>query len=772
MAAIDRKIIRTLATALLSGAAALAFPCAVFTPAYAQELPAQNPDAKLLLTSDDLIYNRDLNKVTALGAVQINYSGYKLVAQKVEYDQKNGRLVATGNIELVEPSGNRIYADTMDVTDTFANGFVNALRIETTDNTRLVAESAERVNDKEMILHKGVYTACLPCAKNPEKPPLWQVKAERVVQNGETHTIRLEHARFELFGLPVAYFPFLEVPDATVKRKSGFLFPTMVANENVGFGVTVPYYYVISGSMDATLSPTYFSEQGLLLDAEFRQRFETGSHTLRIAAIDQQNPENFTAGTSDALETTRAMVNSSAQFTINPRWTFGWDVMLQTDNNFSRTYDLKGLNGSVHTNTAYLTGLGKRNYFDLRAFYFDIQDADATSLSEDQQAKVYPSLDYNYVAPRAVAGGQLTIDTNLTHVSRTKADVVENGSFDRFRGLPGDYTRLTSEAVWQRTITTPGGLLLTPLLAARADGIDVNMTNPNSINAASYSYNGDFRDSSTMSRMMVTAGIEARYPILVETAHSSHIIEPIAQAYFRPDEPYAGQLPNEDSQSFVFDGSNLFSRDKYSGFDRIEGGSRANIGIRYTGTFDNGYGLNGVFGESFQIAGQNSFATTDLVYAGAESGLESDRSDFVGMFGVSTPFGISAAANMRFDKDTFDPKRTGATVSYSSETLSASLTYTHIAAQPTYAYDVNTDELQGSATVAINDNWSVFTAAAWDLNNNIVSKRSGGFSYTNECLVFTLLYSDDRDVSNTSAVDRKIGARLTFRTLGDINIGG
>ena len=754
MAANDRKMIRTLATALLAGVAVISSGCLVPAAVFAQELTAPE-GGKLLLAANDLVYNKDLNKVTALGAVQINYAGYKLVAQKVEYDQQSGRLTATGNIELVEPSGNRIYADTMDVTDTFADGFVNSLRIETPDNTRLVAESAERVGDRDMILHNGVYTACLPCAKNPDKPPLWQVKAEKVIQNGETHTIRLENARFEFLGLPMAYLPFIEVPDYTVKRKSGFLFPTMKLNENIGFGITVPYYYVISGSMDFTISPTYYTQQGLLIEGEFRQRLENGQHSLRFAGIDQRNPDNFDANTSDALETQRGMVQSIGAFQINPRWTFGWDVMLQSDNNFSRTYDLSGANGSVHTNTAYLTGLGRRNSFDLRAFYFDVQDADPASKQEDRQAKVYPSLDYDY-----------------THLSRTLADTVENGDFDRFRGLPGDYTRLTSEAVWQRTLIAPGGVLVTPILAARADAINVRMSDPNTINPSSLNYAGAFHSDDTLARGMVTAGLEVRYPILISTASSSHIIEPIGQIFVRPDEQYAGSLPNEDSQSFVFDGTNLFERDKFSGFDRMEGGTRANLGIRYTGSFDNGWGINGVFGQSFHLAGQNSFATADLVNAGADSGLEDDRSDYVAMAGVETPFGLSLTGNIRFDKDDWDPKRTSGSLTYTGDYLTSTVTYTHISSQPIYADSTSTDEVQSSATVAINDNWSVFGSAAWDMNNNIVSKRAAGFSYTNECLVFTLLYSDDRDVSNTSGVDRKFGARLTFRTLGDINIGG
>ncbi|MGO7704583.1 LPS assembly protein LptD, partial [Rhizobium ruizarguesonis] len=85
----------------------------------------------------------------------------------------------------------------------------------------------------------------------------------------------------------------------------------------------------------------------------------------------------------------------------------------------------------------------------------------------------------------------------------------------------------------------------------------------------------------------------------------------------RPDEQLAGRLPNEDAQIFVFDATSLFDRDKFSGYDRVEGGTRANVGIHYTGTFDSGYKLHGIFGQSYKIAGQNSFATDDLVNVGA-----------------------------------------------------------------------------------------------------------------------------------------------------------
>ncbi|AHF83313.1 organic solvent tolerance [Rhizobium leguminosarum bv. trifolii WSM1689] len=770
MAAGDRKYFSNQLVALLVGATLCSYFGSV--PASygqantsAQDIGKNIPEgAKLLLSANELVYNRDADLVSAVGGVQINYAGYKMVAQKVEYNQKTGRMMAIGNIELVSPDGNRIYADSLDVTDNFADGFMNSLRIETADNTRIAAETGERVGGTKMILNKGVYTACLPCAEDPKRAPFWQVKAQRVIQNGETHTIRLERARFELLGHPIAFLPFIEVPDNTVKRKSGFLFPTMSLSQNLGFGLSVPYYYVISPSMDATVTATGYTAQGFLIEGEFRQRFENGTHILRVAGINQATPGNFSSGTSDAEAEQRGMVASKADFRINPRWTFGWDVMTQSDNNFSKTYKLRGLTGTDRTNQIYLTGLGKRNYFDMRAFYFDVQDADRTNTAEKQQAIVYPALDYHYVAPQPLAGGELSADVNLTNISRTHDDFYTVDGFDRFRGLKGQTSRLTAELQWKRTYVTPTGLVITPLLAARGDAFALNMDDPTG-------YTGNYVDGNSATRSMFTAGLEMRYPILMTTDNSTHILEPIAQIYVRPDEQLAGRLPNEDAQSFVFDATSLFDRDKFSGYDRVEGGTRANIGVQYTGTFDSGYKLHGIFGQSYQIAGQNSFATDDLVNVGADSGLETDRSDYVGLGGVETPYGVSVAASYRLDEKDFEFRRGDLTTAYQNDTFATQLTYTHLSAQPAYGFAEDNDEIQTNSSVKFKDYWSIFGGIAWDLNNDVISRRTIGLSYEDECTIFTIAYTDSRDSDDESGSDWTIGARLTFRTLGDIKIG-
>ena len=88
------------------------------------------------------------------------------------------------------------------------------------------------------------------------------------------------------------------------------------------------------------------------------------------------------------------------------------------------------------------------------------------------------------------------------------------------------------------------------------------------------------------------------------------------------------EIPNEDALSLVFDDTILFDIDKFSGYDRMETGTRANVGVRYTAQFASGAYARAVFGQSYQIAGDNEFDTDFYRTAG----LATDSSDYVSGF--------------------------------------------------------------------------------------------------------------------------------------------
>lgn len=751
---------------------------------YAQDFGAlsashkTDPNARMLLSADELVYDRDANTVTAQGNVRIEYDGNRIVARKVTYNQKTGRVMAEGEVEVVQPDGSKLYADQIDMTDDLGEGFVNSLRAETPDNTRFAAESAERSGGQMTVFNRGAYTACEPCYSKPDHDVLWQIKAKKIIWNGATKTMRFEDSHFEFFGMPIAWFPVFEMPDPTVKRKTGVLAPSFMYNKDLGFGVRNSYFWNLAPNYDFTLSATGYTNQGLLTEGEWRHRLETGTYNVRFAHIYQANPDDFDDGSIDRLEDNRYMVATKGDFRINSNWTYGWNILAQSDRNFSRTYNLEGYKDDVFRSQVYLNGLAGRNYFDMRFHHFEVQDSmtkDNPNERYTRQPWVLPRIEYSFTPDESVYGGEFTFHTNMQTIYRDRADFAFFDSNNkplknpRLAGMSGTNFRLTSDVEWKRSVITQGGLVITPILALRGDGIgtDANGSYGGYINEGVYR-NVDIESNAF--RGMATAGLELRYPLLFTAGNTTHILEPTAQIFVRNNEQYTDRLPNEDAQSFVFDATTLFERDKFSGYDRLEGGTRSNVGLRYSGNLNNGWSLYGLVGQSFQLFGKNSYNTKDFVSVGADSGLETARSDYVAMFGASDENGFAIASRGRFDEETGSIRRGELEVSKNWSRIWASSQYAYIQSQPDYGYAQDRQEVSLQTGYKFTDNWSINTNTSYDLVSDTLVKIGGGLNYLDECFGLNLGYQQTRNPWENEP-SHTFGFMLSFRTVADIGNG-
>ena len=182
---------------------------------------------QMLVQAAEINYDYANNRVAAVGNVQIYFGDSTLEADRVIYDQKTKRLHAEGNVRLTEQDGKVTYGEIMDLSDDYRDGFVDSLRLDAPDQTRMAATRAERSSGNYTVLHNGVYTACAPCKDDPRKPPLWQVKAARIIHDQGEKMMYFEDARLEFFGQPIAWLPYFSAPDPTVKRKTGVLTPAI-----------------------------------------------------------------------------------------------------------------------------------------------------------------------------------------------------------------------------------------------------------------------------------------------------------------------------------------------------------------------------------------------------------------------------------------------------------------------------------------------------------------------------------------------------------------
>ncbi|UGA46402.1 LPS-assembly protein LptD [Bradyrhizobium quebecense] len=718
--------------------------------------PAKN-DGQMLVQATEVDYDYNNSRISAVGNVQMFYNGTSVEADKVIYDQKTKRLHAEGNIRMTDAEGKITYANILDLSDDYRDGFVDSLRVDTEDQTRMAATRADRSSGNYTVFDNGVYTACAPCKDDPKKPPLWQVKGARIIHNQTEKMLYFENAQLEFFGVPMAYLPYFSTPDPTVKRKSGFLMPGFTSYTAFGYGVEIPYYWAIAPDMDATFSPRITSKQGVLMQTEFRQRFADGSYQIRLYGIDQLDQDAFKGQPGDRQF--RWGVDTKGQFALNDKWVWGWDGVVLSDYFFMSDYRLaqyKDPFGSFLSlpteaiSQLYLTGVGNRSFFDARAIYYL-----SYSGNQNQVPVVAPVIDYNNVINNNILGGEFSYKMNFVNLTRetavfdpitttantnglcltTSADpMARTPSQCLLRGMPGTYTRLTAEAQWRKSYTDPLGQIWTPFASVRADAINADISNQPGV--SNFLPVGDTQTV----RLMPTVGLEYRYPFINVQPWGTTTVEPIAQVIIRPNEPNAGKLPNEDAQSLVFDTSNLFAVDKFSGYDRVEGGSRANVGVQATTQFDRGGSIKGMFGQSYQMFGMNSFAVADVTNTGIDSGLQNPRSDYVASLAYSPNRTYTFSVRSRMDEATWNINRFEATASANFDRWSIAVTYGDYAAQPELGYLTRREGILTSGSVKVASNWVVQGAARWDLEANKINQYAFGAGYVDDCFVLAANY--------------------------------
>ena len=170
----------------------------------------------------------------------------------------------------------------MDLSDDFRDGFVDSLRLDTPDQTRMAAARADRTSGTFTVFHSGVYTACEACKDDPKKPPLWQVKGARMIHDSSREDDLFRGCAARILRQAGRVYALLlrarsdgqaqvRLPDAVGRRTT----------RSTVSALRFPYYWAIAPDYDLTFSPRLLTRQGVLMRGEFRQRLIDGAYSIR-----------------------------------------------------------------------------------------------------------------------------------------------------------------------------------------------------------------------------------------------------------------------------------------------------------------------------------------------------------------------------------------------------------------------------------------------------------------------------------------------------------
>ena len=653
-----------------------------------------------LLTADEVVYDEGLGIVTARGNVEISQEDRVLIADVVNYNFQSGVVTASGNVNLLEPSGEVVFAEYVELSDDLREGFIRDIRVLLTDQSRIAAASGERREGRYVIFRKGVFSPCKLCRDDPQRAPLWQLKANEIVHDQEDKTIQYRDAWLEMFGVPVVYTPYLEHPDPTVKRKSGFLAPSFGASGNLGAVVEVPYFWAIDDHSDATFNPLITTKQSVVLAGQYRQFFETGKvkfeGSATIAKRETRNNEN-------KKDQFRGHIDSQGKFDLDPTWRTGFDVRLATDDTYLRLYNFSA--SSTLANGAYIEGFRGRNYAAASASFFQgLREGDDNDLSPI----VAPLLSYSFESEPGIVGGKYNLDTSLMVLSRLQ------GRQSRRLSITGGY---------ELPYTSPAGDVYTLVTQLQADGYFTRNVDPGSADVNP----SPSDDSNTTGRLFPQMALKWQYPFVQPHETWNQIVEPIAQLVLAPTGSNPNAIPNEDSLGIEFDDTNLFNLNRFAGFDRVDSGSRIDYGLNWQAEGRGLGNVNAFIGQSYRFSNPDD----DLFDSG--SGLDSRLSDIVGRVSANPIPELALLYRFRFSKDDLESRRSEVDASIGPKALNAQISYIFVKSEEEAIGFEDREEIFLRFNSRLTNNWSAFVTHRRDIFESQTLSTSIGLTYEDEC---------------------------------------
>ncbi|WP_193221955.1 LPS-assembly protein LptD [Amylibacter sp. SFDW26] len=669
------------------------------------------------LLADSVDYNARAKVLSATGNVRIVSEGQVLSAKTVLFNEATGRLTIPGGFTITNPDGSILTGTDADLSADLANNIIKGARILIADQFQLAADQAQYKDNRFKVLDRVVASTCYICKSNPI--PFWQIRSNRVIHDELEKQLYFEHAKLEFLGVPVLYAPNLRLPDPTVDRASGLLVPSFFTSDLLQFGGKIPYFFAIDDHSDATVTAFFATVGSFVTEVEYRRETRNGSYTLdgSILLVDGLDNNPF-----------RSSLKGEGRFRLPNNFDWGFNIDVASDRTYRAQYGFED-EDSVTAQDRLVSELYlERNTTNS---FFNVSTASIQSLRTNeidaQIPLVLPEVYWRNIRETPFIGGKLALEANSTTL---------------FRSGGNRFTRIGGGLDWQREWSLKNGILF----GARGE-----------VDAEYYSLNNftGFTDDS-ISRVTPTLSAEIRLPLSKATASAVHVIEPIAQIVWNED--FQTAAPNEDSVQVEFEETNLFSTNRFPGFDQQELGLRANVGVNYTRYDPTGWNISSTVGRIFreQDLGQFSNAT----------GLSGQNSDWVGAVSLSFPNKITLTNRTLFSSE-FEISKNETDLSYIYKDLETSINYLQLEEDVVAGASDRRREATLKLDYTPNDNWTYLAEWRHDFVTDSAIEGEFGVVYENECVKVDLSLSLQYAASGTITPTKELGLTVSLVGIGN-----
>ncbi|MGH1399345.1 MAG: LPS-assembly protein LptD [Alphaproteobacteria bacterium] len=735
------------------GVDVVAAPAPAPAPATATQEKSDEPPVNF--EADSMDYDDAGEVVIARGNVIITQEGRILRADEVWYDVAADQVSARGNVVLNEPSGDIHFSQYFELRDKMKNGVVEHLRTTLNDGSRFAAADGERQDGTRIIMRDASYTPCAPCKLDPEAAPAWGIRAAKVTHDEEAASVAYNHARFEVYGVPVAYTPYFAHPDGSIKQKSGFLAPSVGFKSDWGWFAENQYYWAIAPDKDLTVGVIAMTDQAPLGLLEYRQRWDDAIFEIE-GGLTYSDRTDETGGNDVFVDDEiRGHILANALWEMDEKWRSGFNIEYVSDDQYVDQYDIvsdvdNGLTSNdVLETRLFAERLSGRDYALVQLQSF--KDTRTSDLAADQP-ELLPEIMASFVGdPDSVPliGGRWDVSGSFLNLMRD--------------GSGQDLARASVDAGWERRFVSDLGLVARADVSLRGDYYAVN---DRDVASDGSGRSGDARAS----RFYPQAQVEASYPLTRPFERMQMRVEPVAAFTAAPSIDTDDDIPNEDSVDVQLDTSNLFAPNRFSGLDAVEDGSRVTYGMRT--------GFHGYQGSSLEaFLGQSYRLDNEVIDFANGSGLEDRNSDVVGSvdgrFGGDESGVYNIAYRFQLDNDTLASARHEMSVGADWNRFRLSGDYLYAAALEGTELDETREQVGVSARFYLNKAWEVWSNAKYDLGVDPGLRRARfGLNHYGQCVSWSLTGVRNFTDDSSGESDTEFLFSIGLKNLGQFMTSG
>ena len=272
--------------------------------------PVKNLTGSSIVIEGDSLESILDRKLRVSGNALISKGNQSITADFIEYDQISEQLYAKGQVTITTPSlklkGTELEMSLAENTGTIANGsFVanisESMSLEKKDDGSTITKSkTSKFNSKlrgtatKIFLEgedkkKLEFAKITTCEAGQNE---WFITSEETIIDESSGNIKAKDALLSLRGIPIMYSPYVDF-SLTSQRRSGWLLPTAGTTTTSGFEMSIPYYFNLSPTYDATITTRNMAKRGLQFDGEFRYMKENFEGTSRIQYLNKDRDSNI-----------------------------------------------------------------------------------------------------------------------------------------------------------------------------------------------------------------------------------------------------------------------------------------------------------------------------------------------------------------------------------------------------------------------------------------------------------------------------------------------